>query len=81
VCPKFYRKVTYRAYIHHQQGFLGRGVRVPHPACLLNIIHGEWPALDSTYVGYHEAAGMNTPSHEAAAEMDYLSHQEDKAAS
>jgi hypothetical protein len=30
--------------------FLGRGVRVLPPACLVYIIHGEWPVLDISYV-------------------------------
>jgi hypothetical protein len=41
VCLKFYRKVAYRVYIQHRHSFLGRGIRVPPPTCLVDIIRGE----------------------------------------
>jgi hypothetical protein len=77
VCPKFYQKVAYRAYIHHRRGFIDRGVIVPPPSCLVDIIRGEWMALNSCYVGYHEAATASPP----AKDEIYPSTQEDKAAS
>jgi hypothetical protein len=58
VTTKLYRKLGYRAYFQAVSGYLGRGVRHPPKACMLELIRAEWPEPHgaSDHIGFYDAS-------------------------
>ena len=51
-----YRYLAYRMFVSWVFGYLGRGVRVPLPACAVTRIRNEYPDDQSQYVGFRAHA-------------------------
>lgn len=48
------RLSAYRQYTHWIQGKLGRGRRIPIPACVVTSIRQAYPEESGIYEGFHD---------------------------
>ena len=48
------RKLLYRQYILHTEGYLGRGVRVNPPECVKRGIRALFPDPHGSYMGFRD---------------------------
>jgi hypothetical protein len=46
------RHDTYRTYTRAKYGYMGKGRRVPLPACVFDGIRANFPDMDNNYVGF-----------------------------
>lgn len=49
---------AFRSYSEAKHGYLGKGNRKPHPACIEKGVRAVFPDPDGQYVGFRPAANM-----------------------
>lgn len=49
------RKLAYRRYIFDRYGYVGKGMRIQLPHCVMSGIRSVWPDANGKYMGFKEA--------------------------
>lgn len=47
-----YRHLAYTQFTHLSHGYLGKGVRIPCPSCVVWLIRERFPSADGVYTGF-----------------------------